>query len=55
MTKPVNVVDVSYARTGASVNTDSMGMREMQQRVFAKRDAQYLLVKAPQRRASHVR
>ncbi len=24
-----------------------MGMREMQQRVFAKRDAQHLLVKAP--------
>ena len=47
MSKPVNVVDVSYARTGASVNTDAMGMREMQQRVFAKRDAQHLLVKAP--------
>lgn len=47
MNKPLNVVDVSYARTGASVNTDAMGMREMQQRVFAKRDAQHLLVKAP--------
>jgi hypothetical protein len=45
--KPLNVVDVTYARTGASVNTDAMGMREMQQRVFAKRDAQHLLVKAP--------
>lgn len=45
--KPVNIVDVAYARTGASVNTDAMGMREMQQRVFAKRDAQHLLVKAP--------
>ncbi|UCZ63249.1 DEAD/DEAH box helicase [Mycolicibacterium phocaicum] len=45
--KPANIVDVAYARTGASVNTDSMGMREMQQRVFAKRDAQHLLVKAP--------
>jgi len=47
VSKPMNVVDVSYARTGASVNTDAMGMREMQQRVFAKRDSQYLLVKAP--------
>ncbi|WP_199278930.1 DEAD/DEAH box helicase [Arthrobacter sp. CAN_A2] len=47
MNKPLNVVDVTYARTGASVNTDAMGMREMQQRVFAKRDAQHLLVKAP--------
>ncbi|MGC5222560.1 DEAD/DEAH box helicase [Micromonospora sp. DT81.3] len=45
--KPVNIVNVTYARTGGSVNTDSMGMREMQQRVFAKRDAQHLLVKAP--------
>jgi len=45
--KPVNVVDVTYAQTGASVNIDSMGMREMQQRVFAKRDAQHLLIKAP--------
>ncbi|MDJ0334898.1 ATP-dependent helicase [Salinibacterium sp. G-O1] len=45
--KPVNIVEVTYARTKASVNTDNMGMREMQQRVFAKRDAQHLLVKAP--------
>lgn len=45
--KPPNVVDVTYARTGGSVNTDAMGMREMQQRVFAKREAQHLLVKAP--------
>lgn len=44
---PVNIVDVTYASTGRSVNTDAMGMREMQQRVFAKRDAQHLLVKAP--------
>ena len=43
----MNVVDVTYAQTGASVNIDSMGMREMQQRVFAKRDAQHLLIKAP--------
>jgi len=45
--KLLNVVDVTYAQTGASVNTDAMGMRDMQQRVFAKRDAQHLLVKAP--------
>ena len=38
---------MTYAQTGASVHTDAMGMREMQQRVFAQRDAQYLLVKAP--------
>lgn len=45
--KTVNIVDVAYAQTGASVDTDSLGMREMQQRVFAKRDAQHLLIKAP--------
>jgi hypothetical protein len=42
-----NLVDVEYSQTGASVNTDHLGMREMQQRVFAARDAQYLLLKAP--------
>lgn len=47
MTQTAQIVDVTYAQTGASVNTDAMGMREMQQRVFAKRDAQHLLVKAP--------
>lgn len=47
MNKPLNVVDVTYAQTGASVNTDALGMREMQQRVFAQRGAQHLLVKAP--------
>lgn len=45
--KPVNIVNVTYAQTKASVNTDELGMREMQQRVFEKRDAQHLLVKAP--------
>lgn len=44
---PVNIVNVSYAQTKASVNTNAFGMREMQQRVFAQRDAQHLLVKAP--------
>lgn len=44
---PINLVNVTYSQTRASVNTDGMGMREMQQRVFAKRDAQHLLVKAP--------
>ena len=45
--KPVNIVDVTYAQTKASVNTDALGMREMQQRVFERRDAPHLLVKAP--------
>lgn len=43
----VNIVNVEYAQAGTSVNTNELGMREMQQRVFEQRHAQYLLVKAP--------
>ncbi|TWU44935.1 hypothetical protein Q31b_01060 [Novipirellula aureliae] len=42
-----NLVDVTYAQTGKSLSTDNLGMREMQARAFAARDAQYLLLKAP--------
>lgn len=45
--KPTNVVNVQYAQTGSSVHTNELGMREMQQRVWEQRGAQYLLVKAP--------
>lgn len=45
--KPTNIVDVTYAQTGNSVHTNALGMREMQQRVWEQRGAQYLLVKAP--------
>ncbi|MDB2681318.1 DEAD/DEAH box helicase [Opitutales bacterium] len=42
-----NLLEQNYARTGQSTNTDALGMREMQARVYAQRDAQHLLVKAP--------
>lgn len=42
-----NIVDVTYSQTGNSVQTDAIGMREMQQRAYAERNAQYLLLKAP--------
>ena len=42
-----NLVEVQYARTGKSSNTDELGMREMQTMVYAQRNRQYLLVKAP--------
>lgn len=45
--KPTNIVNVTYAQTGNSVHTNELGMREMQQRVWEQRAAQYLLVKAP--------
>ncbi|GBU06983.1 hypothetical protein AwDysgo_03140 [Bacteroidales bacterium] len=42
-----NLVDVKYNQTGESTKINTMGMREMQTRAFASRDAQYLLLKAP--------
>ncbi|AYF96919.1 DEAD/DEAH box helicase [Protaetiibacter intestinalis] len=45
--KPTNIVNVTYSQTGNSVHTNDLGMREMQQRVWEQRGAQYLLVKAP--------
>lgn len=42
-----NIVDVSYAQTGKSTSTNQYGMREMQERAFEARNAQYLLLKAP--------
>jgi len=42
-----NLVDVNYMQTGKSLNTNSMGMREMQQLVFEKKDSKYILIKAP--------
>ncbi|NCC03463.1 MAG: ATP-dependent helicase [Proteobacteria bacterium] len=42
-----NIVDVTYAQTGQSTSINNMGMREMQERAFSARDAQYLLIKAP--------
>lgn len=42
-----NLVEVKYARTGRSISTNHLGMREMQERAFAARHAQHLLIKAP--------
>ncbi|MYM40164.1 DEAD/DEAH box helicase [Duganella qianjiadongensis] len=42
-----NIVDVTYAQTGQSTSTNKYGMREMQERAFEARNAQYLLLKAP--------
>ncbi|AVX00061.1 DEAD/DEAH box helicase family protein [Vibrio parahaemolyticus] len=42
-----NILQVSYAQTGQSASHNEMGMREMQARVFAERNSQYLLIKAP--------
>ena len=42
-----NIVDVTYAQTGESTKVNEMGMRDMQEKAYAARDAQYLLLKAP--------
>jgi hypothetical protein len=42
-----NLVEIRYAQNGQSSTTDAMGMREMQAMVYAQRERQYLLVKAP--------
>lgn len=42
-----NIVEVKYNQTGQSKSVNTMGMREMQERAYLKRDAQHLLLKAP--------
>lgn len=42
-----DLVRVEYSQTGKSKKTNEMGMREMQEKAFAARTAQYLLIKAP--------
>lgn len=42
-----NLVEVKYAQTGQSTATNSLGMREMQERAYAYRSSKYLLLKAP--------
>ena len=42
-----NIVDVTYAQTGKSTSTNELGMRDMQEKAYEKRDAEYLLLKAP--------
>lgn len=42
-----DLVNVQYQKTGQSKSTNTYGMREMQERAFEYRDAQYLLIKSP--------
>ena len=42
-----NIVNVNYQQTGKSKSTNEYGMREMQQKAFEARTAQYILIKAP--------
>ena len=40
-------VSIATARTGASAKANALGMRTMQERAYAKRGEQYLLIKSP--------
>jgi len=42
-----DIVHVTYAQTGQSSKTNPFGMREMQEKAYQVRDAQYVLLKAP--------
>lgn len=42
-----DIVNVTYAQTGQSSSINALGMREMQEKAYQARDAQYLLLKAP--------
>lgn len=43
----VPCVSIATARTGASAKANELGMRVMQERAYAKRGEQYLLIKSP--------
>jgi hypothetical protein len=43
----IPAVSITTAHTGASKKPNSMGMRAMQERAYAKRGEQYLLIKSP--------
>ncbi len=46
-TRAVPAVSITTARTGASSKANEMGMRTMQERAYARRGEQYLLIKSP--------
>lgn len=43
----INLVNVGYAQNGSSTQVNELGMREMQKRVYDKRNSRRLLIKAP--------
>ena len=47
MMKIAPSVSTTYARSGIATQANALGMRPMQERVYAKRGEQYLLIKSP--------
>lgn len=42
-----NIVQINYSQTGQATNTNNLGMREMQAKVYQSRTKPYILLKAP--------
>ncbi|MFZ1965261.1 MAG: DEAD/DEAH box helicase [Roseiarcus sp.] len=47
MTAAIPSISLKSARTGASTKANELGMRVMQERAYAKRGEQYLIIKSP--------
>lgn len=47
MIKSIPSVSVTYAHTGRSIQSNELGMRQMQERAYEHRGEQYLLIKSP--------
>ena len=45
--KPIPSISVTYSQSGASTKSNTLGMRQMQERAYEKRGEQYLLIKSP--------
>ncbi len=45
--RTIPAVSIATARTGASSHANALGMRPMQERAYARRGEQYLLIKSP--------
>src|SRR5690625_2946702 len=45
--RTIPAVSITTAQTGASSRSNALGMRHMQERAYAKRGEQYLLIKSP--------
>src|SRR5690625_3946865 len=43
----IPIVSVSYTGSGKSTTANALGMRPMQERAYAQRGEQYLLIKSP--------
>lgn len=43
----INIIENTYGQTGQSKKTNSLGMREMQEKAYELRNSKHLLIKAP--------